>query len=71
MLKIRNFQLFIFINTLFFAIYGIMATSKKTVKEDKDLEELDERIIQKIESYIDEKLKPILEKAKIKKIIII
>ncbi len=44
-----------------------MASSKNSHKEDEELEELDERFIRKIESYIDEKLKPILEKAKLKK----
>ena len=44
-----------------------MVSSKKSLVECKELEELDEKIIQKIGSYIDEKLKPILEKVKIKK----
>ena len=35
--------------------------------EDEELSELEVWIIQKIESYIDEKLKLILEKAKIKR----
>ena len=66
-LKIRNLKLFIFIKGSDFAVYEIMASNKKIVKKDEDLEELDEMIIRKIESYIDEKLKPIFEKAKIKK----
>ena len=44
-----------------------MASSKKSLMEDKELNELEEWIIQKIESYIDEKLKPFLEKVIINK----
>lgn len=44
----------------------MMASNKKSLIEDEELSELEKWIIKKIESYIDEKLKPILEKEKIK-----
>ncbi len=44
-----------------------MASSKKFVINDKKLDELGDKIIQTLESYIDEKLKPILDKVKEKK----
>jgi len=41
-----------------------MTSSKKFVIEDKKLDELGDKIIQTLESYIDEKLKPILDNVK-------
>lgn len=43
-----------------------IADSKKTLMEDEELSELEKYFIRKIESYIDIKFKPILEKTKIK-----
>jgi len=67
MLKIRNLCSFNLYILFLSAVYRIIVNSKESIIEDAELEELDERIIRKIESYIDEKLKPILEKVKIKK----
>ncbi len=67
MLKIKNLCSFDFYILFLSVIYRIIVNSKESIIEDAELEELDERIIRKIETYIDEKLKPILEKVKIKK----
>ena len=47
-----------------FFIFEMMSKIKKFLIDDKKLEELGDIIIQKIEKYIDKKLKPLLDKSK-------
>ena len=53
--------------SFFSAFYNIMAYNKNFVIDDKKLDELGDKIIQTIESYIDKKLRLILDKIKEKK----